>query len=192
MGNYTQYYVTVGIKPPEGSEEYNLGLSARRAKSVQNFFKGRGVKKSRLILDYLGEDSPLNTNSSEYEKALKNVLCLMILADKKVEEEEISTVSNIYNKLTNDKKFTKNQIDKNITQLKKDKKTVNQYLKKIKPYLNSGHRELIIKAMYYVASSDGHLDKKEGELLMKTANVLEMTPAHVKGVLAELDKKNNN
>tara|TARA_Y100000590_G_scaffold77534_1_gene85948 strand:- start:1375 stop:2013 length:639 start_codon:yes stop_codon:yes gene_type:complete len=129
---------------------------------------------------------------SEYEKALKNVLCLMILADKKVEEGEISTVSNIYNKLTNDKKFTKNQIDKNIVKLKKDKKTINQYLKKIKPYLNSGHRELIIKAMYFVASSDGHLDKKEGELLMKTANVLEMTSAHVKGVLSELDKKNNN
>ena len=129
---------------------------------------------------------------SEYEKALKNVLCLMILADKKVEEGEISTVSNIYNKLTNDKKFTKNQIDKNIVKLKKDKKTVNQYLKKIKPYLNSGHRELIIKAMYLVASSDGHLDKKEGELLMKTANDLEMTSAHVKGVLSELDKKNNN
>ena len=36
------------------------------------------------------------------------------------------------------------------------------------------------------------LDKKEGELLMKTANVLEMTSAHVKGVLSELDKKNNN
>jgi len=53
-------------------------------------------------------------------------------------------------------------------------------------------RELIIKAMYFVASSDGHLDKKEGELLMKTANVLEMTSAHVKGVLSELDKKNNN
>ena len=129
---------------------------------------------------------------SEYEKALKNVLCLMILADKNVKEEEISMVSNIYNKLTNDKKFTKNQIDKIITQLKKDKKTVQQYLKKIKPYLNSGHRELIIKAMYFVASSDGHLDKKEGELLMKTATVLEMTPAHVKGVLAELYKSKVN
>ena len=127
---------------------------------------------------------------SEYEKALKNVLCLMILADKEVKEKEILTVSDIYNKLTDDKKFTKNQIDKNITQLKKDKKTVEEYLKKIRPYLNSGHRELIIKAMYFVASSDGHLDEKEGALLMKIANVLEMTPAHVKGVLAELDKKN--
>jgi len=129
---------------------------------------------------------------SEYEKALKNILCLMILADKKIEDNEIITVSNIYNKLTNNKKFTKTQIDKNITQLKKNKKTVNEYLKKIKPYLNSGHRELIIKAMYFVASSDGHLDKKEGELLMKTANELEMTAAHVKGVLSELDKSSNN
>ena len=129
---------------------------------------------------------------SEYEKALKNVLCLMILADKKIEDNEIITVSNIYNKLTNNKKFTKTQIDKNITQLKKNKKTVNEYLKKIKPYLNSGHRELIIKAMYFVASSDGHLDKKEGDLLMKTANELEMTAAHVKGVLSELDKNSNN
>ena len=51
---------------------------------------------------------------SEYEKALKNVLCLMILADNKVEDEELDTVSDIYNKLTNNKKFTKNQIDKNI------------------------------------------------------------------------------
>ena len=129
---------------------------------------------------------------SEYEKALKNVLCLMILADKKVEDNEVTSVSNIYNKLTNNKKFTKNQIDKNIAQLKKNKKKVNEYLKKIKPYLNSNHRELIIKAMYFVASSDGHLDKKEGELLMKTANELEMTPAHAKGVLSELDKNSNN
>ena len=129
---------------------------------------------------------------SEYQKALKNVLCLMILADNKIEEEELNIVSDIYNKLTNNKKFTKNQIEKNITLVKKSKKNVQEYLKKIKPYLNSGHRELIIKAMYFVASSDSHLDKKEGELLMKTANVLEMTSAHVKGVLAELDKKNIN
>jgi type IX secretion system PorP/SprF family membrane protein len=58
-----------GYSSSEGSEEYNLGLSARRAKAVQNFFKGRGVKKSRLILDYFGEKSPLNNNENEDEKA---------------------------------------------------------------------------------------------------------------------------
>ena len=46
--------------------------------------------------------------------------------------------------------------------------------------------------MYYVASSDGHLDAKESKLLMKTASVLDMTAAHVKGVLSELDQAKIN
>ena len=185
--------VYAGISPRTNADQLKLWCEKNGFELVQ--FETESHTGSAIYHTDVIEYKPAISDEemeSEYEKALKNVLCLMILADKKVEEEEISTVSNIYNKLTNDKKFTKNQIDKNITQLKKDKKTVNQYLKKIKPYLNSGHRELIIKAMYFVASSDGHLDKKEGELLMKTANVLEMTSAHVKGVLAELDKKNNN
>ena len=52
--------------------------------------------------------------------------------------------------------------------------------------------ETLVKAMYFVASSDGHLDKKESKLLIKTATVLDMTPAHVKGVLSELDQSKIN
>ena len=130
--------------------------------------------------------------TSEYEKALQNVLCLMIIADDKVEDEEIKTVSNIFNKLTNDKKLSKAKINKIISNLKKDDLVVDEYLKDIRPYLNAEHRELIIKAMYYVAGSDGHLDDRESELLMHTAKVLEMTPAHIKGVLSELDKGSSN
>ena len=116
----------------------------------------------------------------------------MIIADNKVEDEEVKTVSDIFNKLTNDKKLSKAKITKTITNLKKDDLTVDEYLKDIRPYLNAEHRELIIKAMYYVAGSDGHLDDRESELLMYTAKVLEMTPAHIKGVLSELDKSSNN
>ena len=130
--------------------------------------------------------------TSEYEKALQNVLCLMIIADDKVEDEEIKTVSNIFNKLTNDKKLSKVKINKTISNLKKNDLVVDEYLKDIRPYLNAEHRELIIKAMYYVASSDGHLDDRESELLMHTAKVLEMTTAHIKGVLSELDKGLSN
>ena len=58
-----------GFSSSEGSEEYNLGLSARRAKAVQTFFIDRGVDKSRLILDYFGEANPLNNNENEMQKA---------------------------------------------------------------------------------------------------------------------------
>ena len=145
-------------------------------------------------LDVIDYKPALNDEEmeSEYQKALKNVLCLMILADNKVKDKEINIVSDIYNKLTNNKKFTKSQIEKNLALVKKSKKNVQEYLKKIKPYLNAGHRELVVKAMYYVASSDGHLDAKESKLLIKTATVLDMTPAHVKGVLTELDQKKIN
>ena len=141
-------------------------------------------------LDVIDHKPGLNDEemASEYEKALQNVLCLMIIADNKVDDEEVKTVSDIFNKLTNDKKLSKAKIDKTIIKLKKDDLTVDEYLKDIRPYLNTEHRELIIKAMYYVAGSDGHLDDKESELLMYTAKVLEMTPAHIKGVLSELDK----
>ena len=56
-------------------------------------------------LDVIDYKPALNEEEmeSEYEKALKNVLCLMILADNKVEDEELDTVSDIYNKLTNNK-----------------------------------------------------------------------------------------
>ena len=141
-------------------------------------------------LDVIDHKPGLNDEemASEYEKALQNVLCLMIIADNKVEDEEVKTVSDIFNKLTNNKKLSKVKIDKTIIKLKKDNLTVDEYLKEIRPYLNAEHRELIIKAMYYVAGSDGHLDDRESELLMYTAKVLEMTPAHIKGVLSELDK----
>ena len=128
---------------------------------------------------------------SEYENALQNVMSLMIIADGKIEDKEIKIVRGIYNKLTNNKKISENKLNKIIEKLKQENLSVDDYLKKIKPYLNAEHRESIIKAMYYIASSDGHLDDKEAKLLMHTAQVLEMTSSHIKGVLADLESKPN-
>ena len=58
-----------GHASAEGSATYNLSLSARRAKAVQNFFISRGISKGRLILDFYGEGTPLNNNINEEERA---------------------------------------------------------------------------------------------------------------------------
>ena len=57
-----------GHASTEGEASYNLSLSARRAKQVQKFFISRGVKKGRLIIDFHGEESPLNFNVTDKEK----------------------------------------------------------------------------------------------------------------------------
>lgn len=69
LKNPKMYLHISGFSSSEGSNEYNLGLSARRAKSVQNFFTDRGLKKSRLILDYFGESNALNNNENEFQKS---------------------------------------------------------------------------------------------------------------------------
>ena len=63
------YLLIQGHASAEGTASYNLSLSARRAKAVQNFFISRGINKGRLIIDFYGEDTPLNKNATEQERA---------------------------------------------------------------------------------------------------------------------------
>lgn len=48
-----------------GSEEYNLGLSKRRAKSVYDFLVSQGVAESRLSWEGYGESRPVADNDTE-------------------------------------------------------------------------------------------------------------------------------
>ena len=66
-----------------------------------------------------------------------------------------------------------------------------------KPGLNekeieSEYQKALKHVLCLMIVADHNVDDKEGKLLMKTAGVLEMTPAHVKGVLSELDKNKSN
>ena len=61
--------VIEGHASSEGSSLYNLNLSAQRSKAVQQFFIERGISKERLSIDFYGEEAPLNSNSTEEERA---------------------------------------------------------------------------------------------------------------------------
>lgn len=67
--NPDMYLLIEGHSSDEGSEQYNLSLSARRAKAVQNFFTEKGLEKNRMVLDFYGEENPKNKNYTETDKA---------------------------------------------------------------------------------------------------------------------------
>ena len=58
-----------GHASSEGTEQYNMALSASRVKAIQSFFVSKGVTKNRVDMDWEGETDPLNTNSNETERA---------------------------------------------------------------------------------------------------------------------------
>ena len=57
-----------GHTDADGSEAYNKDLSARRAKAIQDFFIKEGLKPHKLVIDFKGEDQPVDNNKTENGK----------------------------------------------------------------------------------------------------------------------------
>ena len=82
-----------GYASSEGTDKYNLNLSARRVKAVQQFFIKRGVERNRLVIDFYGEQFPLNTNATETERAENR----RVEFDIKFHLYDVSTADNMKN-----------------------------------------------------------------------------------------------
>ncbi len=51
-----------GHTDSDGTDEYNIGLSQRRAKAIKAYFLSRGVSEDKLEIDFKGERKPIDTN----------------------------------------------------------------------------------------------------------------------------------
>lgn len=78
----TEYHKTTilvaGHTDSTGSEEYNLGLSERRAMAVRNILVASGVTSTRITTVGFGESAPIADNSTEYGRQLNRRVALKI------------------------------------------------------------------------------------------------------------------
>ena len=64
------YVMLVGYTDSIGSEEYNLGLSNRRADSAANYLSANhNIKQDRIVVNYYGEANPIASNDTEEGRA---------------------------------------------------------------------------------------------------------------------------
>lgn len=59
-----------GNTDADGSDEYNVGLSERRAQAIIDFFVKAGLKRDRIVIDFKGEKNPVSDNKSAEGKQL--------------------------------------------------------------------------------------------------------------------------
>jgi outer membrane protein OmpA-like peptidoglycan-associated protein len=57
-----------GHTDADGSNQYNLDLSARRATALLNFFEQHGLPKDRVEIQFKGEAEPVDNNDNEKGK----------------------------------------------------------------------------------------------------------------------------
>jgi len=71
----------VGHTDSEGSADYNMDLSNRRAVSAANFITGEGVDRARISTAGRGEGEPIATNGSDAGRQLNRRVEVAIYAD---------------------------------------------------------------------------------------------------------------
>jgi outer membrane protein OmpA-like peptidoglycan-associated protein len=68
-----------GHTDSSGSDQYNLGLSDRRAQAVATYLSSHGVKSQRLMTVGAGESHPIATNDTEQGRAANRRVELTIV-----------------------------------------------------------------------------------------------------------------
>ena len=126
-----------------------------------------------------------NKVEAEFHAAVKRVMVLMMLADGKIEDQEIETIRVVYEKLAS-KPLSKEDIEKEVDASKADGRGLRAYLQSVIGSLNDAGKETVVKAAFFVASADGNISEEETTLLSELAAALEMSPAQFKGVIDQL------
>ena len=57
-----------GNTDSDGSDNYNIDLSKRRAEALIIFFQTQGLMRDRIVLDYKGEKNPIDSNKTKEGK----------------------------------------------------------------------------------------------------------------------------
>ena len=122
-----------------------------------------------------------------YLLGIKKVMTTMMLADGKIEENEKNMMKDIYQKMA-DSTLSNYDIDKEIESCTANPVALDDCLKELFSSLNESGRETIIKVAYWVSIADGVVDKSEEKLLIKMAKHFQMSSAHLKGIISEVNE----
>ena len=76
-----------GHTDSNGSDDYNMKLSERRAAAVSAYLRGRGVAGSRLTTKGYGESAPVADNGSDEGRAQNRRVTFLITANEKMVED---------------------------------------------------------------------------------------------------------
>jgi len=57
-----------GNTDSDGSDEYNIDLSKKRAEAIIEFFENQGILVDRLIIEFRGEKNPIDSNETKEGK----------------------------------------------------------------------------------------------------------------------------
>lgn len=134
------------------------------------------------VLQYDPEQNAAKVDAA-YNIAIKKVMIHMLLADGVIDDEEVKSTQEIYEKITGEE-LPKKNLELEIEEVQNSKEKLSDCLRDLRGCLNDKGKEMVVKAAFYVAMADGEFHEEEKKIIVGIANELEMTEAHLNGVLS--------
>jgi uncharacterized tellurite resistance protein B-like protein/uncharacterized Zn finger protein (UPF0148 family) len=161
--------------PPSNDTE----ATAQQLAMIAAAKKKNDDRMAATAAETIVEDKPVGI-LSEKQKAIKKVLIMMILADGKVEDAEISMFHKVYKDVADS---VVPDIYKEIDEVRVENKAPRQYLKQVSAYLNEDGKKAIIKAAMMIAASDGDIDPSEVRMVENFGKALELRTLEVREII---------
>lgn len=76
-----------GHTDDSGSDEFNLGLSEKRAKAVSDYFKTKGIAAARMSEKWYGESQPKFANDTEENRVKNRRVEIAVYANDEMKKE---------------------------------------------------------------------------------------------------------
>jgi len=117
--------------------------------------------------------------------AMKQVMIGMLLADGVIDDSEVTELQNIFEELAG-VEVTEQDLREEIEVIQREGSSCLEMMASVGPQLNDSGKEKVIKAAYRIAMADGVFDETESEFLSDLSVALDITPAHLRGIMSEL------
>lgn len=136
------------------------------------------------VLTYDPEQAKHEVEAEIYRCA-RQLMVAMMMVDGDNADEEIVAIAGIYKALFG-LELTRSQIMEEVEELASGAPPILDYVAGMAPYLNSDGKEALFRAALYVSAADGTLAPEEAQLLQGIAASLDMSSAHVRGLVEEM------
>lgn len=125
---------------------------------------------------------------TEYLHAIKLAMLKVCLADGEVEDEEVATISSIYEELTG-LVLSAEEVRADAAMVASGTTDLNAVLSEIGPLLNDDGRVSVVKAALRVALADGTFDPEEQHLVHGIARSIELGDVELRRIIAEVTNR---
>ena len=119
--------------------------------------------------------------------AMKQVMIAMLLADGVIDDDEVNELKATYEDLAG-VPVTEQDLREEIAVIQSEGSDAIEMVQHLASGLNDKGKEMVVTAAYQIAIADGVVDASEQQLLQDIGDALELSPAHFRGIMADLQQ----